>query len=413
MKAGRFRSGEGRVMIEPRTSGAREGSVSGNGGSCTNDIVFVSTMTGSPWGGSEELWSRTGQYLVREGVQVRASVHGWQPLHERIINLTRAGIEIQLRTPQYSLWKRVCNRLLPSGRVSEVQRFLGAKVPTLAVFSDGGAFIPIGLLELCVSKNIPFVTISHVNKEESWPDDDLAARYRKVLLRARRCYFVSNGNRRLFEKQIGCELENSEVIRNPFNVDNSVSLAWPTLRQDTELRMACVARLHPPSKGQDVLLEALAAPEWASRPWRLTLYGDGPMKGGIERLVQRLGLQERVELPGFVNPVERIWAENHVLVMPSRYEGLPLAMVEAMFCARPVVATDVAGHSEIIDDGTTGFLADAPTVSSVSRALERLWARRMDLETIGKLAARSIRQRVPSDPVRVFAAKLKAIAGIG
>lgn len=57
--------------------------------------------------------------------------------------------------------------------------------------------------------------------------------------------------------------------------------------------------------------------------------------------------------------------------MPSRFEGLPLAMVEAMLCARPVVATDVAGHAEIIEDGVTGFLADAPTAGSMAAALER------------------------------------------
>jgi glycosyltransferase involved in cell wall biosynthesis len=95
--------------------------------------------------------------------------------------------------------------------------------------------------------------------------------------------------------------------------------------------------------------------------------------------------------------------------MPSRYEGLPLAIVEAMLCGRPVVATDVAGHSEIVEDGVTGFLADAPTVDSVAKALERLWARRSDAEQIGAAAAQRIRQLVPPDPARIFANKIKDI----
>ena len=65
-----------------------------------------------------------------------------------------------------------------------------------------------------------------------------------------------------------------------------------------------------------------------------------------------------------------------MLVMPSRFEGLPLAIVEAMLCARPVVATDVAGHAEVVEDGVTGFLADAPTVGAIAAALERCWVRR-------------------------------------
>src|SRR5262249_22254470 len=151
------------------------------------------------------------------------------------------------------------------------------------------------------------------------------------------------------------------------------------------------------------------APGWESRPWRLTLYGNGPMKDGIRRLVQRFGLEGRVTLAGHVSRIEDIWAENHVLVMPSRCEGLPLAMVEAMLCGRPVVATDVAGHWEIVEDNVSGFLADAPTVTSVGRTLERLWTRRDDLRMMGQAAAVGIRTKVPVDPANVFAEKIEGL----
>jgi glycosyltransferase involved in cell wall biosynthesis len=98
--------------------------------------------------------------------------------------------------------------------------------------------------------------------------------------------------------------------------------------------------------------------------------------------------------------------------MPSRFEGLPLAMVEAMLCARPVVATDVAGHAEVIEDGVTGFLADASTAGAVAAALERFWARRREAEEIGKAGAKRIRRLLPSDPVRLFSEKLMGLAGL-
>jgi glycosyltransferase involved in cell wall biosynthesis len=174
---------------------------------------------------------------------------------------------------------------------------------------------------------------------------------------------------------------------------------------------ACVGRLYPPGKGQDILFEALAQPEWKCRDWRLSIYGEGSTRLSLEWLAGRLGLSERVNFAGFAKP-EQIWAENHVLVMPSRYEGLPLAMVEAMLCSRPVVATDVAGHAEIVDDGVTGFLADAPTPRAMAAALERFWARRTEAEEIGKAGCRRIQQLVPPHPVRVFAQKLKALGGL-
>jgi glycosyltransferase involved in cell wall biosynthesis len=154
----------------------------------------------------------------------------------------------------------------------------------------------------------------------------------------------------------------------------------------SELRLACVARLDPAAKGQDILLEALAHPSWAARRWRLTLYGDGPSRTGLARLVERFQLNDRVVFAGHVSIVEEIWASNHVLTMPSRFEGLPLAIVEAMLCARPVMATDVGGNSEIIENGVSGILAAAPTIASVREALEVLWTRRENLRDMGKAA---------------------------
>jgi glycosyltransferase involved in cell wall biosynthesis len=378
-------------------------------------VVFVSTMGGEPWGGSEELWSRAALSLVSEAWPVAASVHRWSPPHERVVKLARAGVGVQLRPTHCPLWNRICTRIIPTYKtpiVMEAEKLFTATKPALAVLSDGSAFHPIDLLELCASKELPFVTISQSNHEDRWPNDEVASRYRNVLPMALRCYFVSNANRRLFEDQIGYELPNAELIYNPFNVDFHASPPWPPLSHDGELAFASVARLHPPSKGQDILLAALADPVWRERSWRLSVFGEGPMKNGIERMVQRLGLEHRVRLSGYATSIERIWAENHVLIMPSRYEGLPLVMVEAMLCARPVVATDVAGHAEVIEDGVTGFLADSPTPRSMSKALDRVWSRRMDLHAIGQAAARSIREHIPSDPVRTFVESIKKLVDV-
>jgi len=130
------------------------------------------------------------------------------------------------------------------------------------------------------------------------------------------------------------------------------------------------------------------------------------MREGLERLTHFLGIADRVVFASHVLDVEKIWATNHVLIMPSRFEGLPLSMVEAMLCARPVVATNVAGNAEIIEDGVTGFLAEAPNPNSLNVALERLWARRDQAEEMGKAGARRIRELVPPNPASVFTQKL-------
>lgn len=374
-------------------------------------IAFVSTMPGQLWGGSEELWSRAAANLASTGFDISASVVEWSPRHWRVADLANSGVEIWPRPRHYPFWRKGWRRITSGAKsdtVIEIERLIAKRQPALIVLSDGGPFPPVELPELCVAMNLPFVTIGQANSDNHWVDDVVAERYRLALAAARRCYFVANANLKLAERQLGCKLTNAEVVPNPFNVDFNAAPPWPRLNDMEEIHLACVARLHPPSKGQDILLEALASPLWAGRNWRLTLYGEGPTRNILERLALRFGIADRVIFAGYV-AVEPIWAANHVLVMPSRYEGLPLAMVEAMLCGRPVLATDVAGHAEVIEDGVTGFLAEAPTVPMLGRCLERLWEHRASLEQMGRAAAERIRTLVPADPVQIFAEKIKSL----
>lgn len=86
-----------------------------------------------------------------------------------------------------------------------------------------------------------------------------------------------------------------------------------------------------------------------------------------------------------------------------------MAIVEAMICGRPVLATDVGGNSELVIDGVTGFLAAAPTVALVAQCLERLRADRMNLDNMGRRGAKRIRELVPPDPISVRSEKLKRL----
>jgi glycosyltransferase involved in cell wall biosynthesis len=377
-----------------------------------NRVIFISNLWSDAWGGSEELWSRTALKLASEGFLVAASVLGSSRLHPKIERLKASGIKVSPRPYKLSYWQRARLKIDPRHRhpaLASLEKLITGTRPGLVVHSSCILFPRVEQLELCISKEIPFVTIGHASNDEWWLDDAEAKLMRAALPKALRCYFVAEANRRAAEKQLGRNFVNAEVVRNPFNVSYHAAPPWPSLDQADDLRLACVGRLHTPSKGLDILFEALALPRWRERGWHLTLYGEGPMRDTLEHLARLLGIAERIEFAGLVADIEQIWATNHVLVMPSRYEGLPLAIVEAMLCARPVVATDVAGHAEVVEDGVTGFLADAPTVGSVAGALERFWARRHEAEQIGEAAARRIRQLVPPDPAKAFAEKLKML----
>src|SRR5436190_14531843 len=69
-------------------------------------ILFISTMFGNPWGGSEELWSRTALELATQGISVSANVHKWSPPHPRTHKLIDDGVEVRFRSLPYPIWKR-------------------------------------------------------------------------------------------------------------------------------------------------------------------------------------------------------------------------------------------------------------------------------------------------------------------
>jgi glycosyltransferase involved in cell wall biosynthesis len=380
-------------------------------------ILFVSTMNFDPWGGSEFLWSGAALRLVQSGHDVAASVAGWPRRAPQVAALHAAGIKIRERelTPdQYPartlrrLARQMFDPFLRQAYRKHFIRWLAQFRPDLICISNGSCADNLPLLELVGQSGFPYVILGQANAEHLWPDDRGAQAILGLYRNARRGYFVSEGNRRLLELQIGGELTNAEVIRNPFNVRRDAAPLWPVAAEPVSL--ACVARLDPCAKGQDILLNVLAREVWRTRPLRVSFFGKGRCEEGLRRLVQCHRLQEQVRFCGHTNNVEDIWATHHALILPSRFEGLPLAIVEAMHCGRPAIVTDVAGNAELLKDGVTGFVASAATENHLDTALERAWEHRQKWEEMGKAAARAIRELVPADPVGDFAQKLAELA---
>jgi glycosyltransferase involved in cell wall biosynthesis len=173
--------------------------------------------------------------------------------------------------------------------------------------------------------------------------------------------------------------------------------------------MASVARLDPVAKGQDLLFHFLARPAWRKRAVELNLYGTGPCAQGMRRLAEHLQLKA-VHFHGFIEDVSVIWEQNHLHLLPSRIEGLPLSLVEAMWCGRPSVVTDIAGNTEVCDHGKTGFVAAAPAPEIFAQTMEEAWNRRGEWRKMGQAARLRAEQILPKDPVGQFSQQLISCA---
>jgi glycosyltransferase involved in cell wall biosynthesis len=117
-------------------------------------------------------------------------------------------------------------------------------------------------------------------------------------------------------------------------------------------QIAVVARFVE-QKNHLLLIEALAA---ISTSYRLVLVGDGPTRASVEAAVAAKGLRRKVIFLGDREDVEEILAESDIFVLPSRWEGFPLTVLEAMRAGLPVVASDVGGVAEAVIEDYTGYL---------------------------------------------------------
>lgn len=120
------------------------------------------------------------------------------------------------------------------------------------------------------------------------------------------------------------------------------------------------------AKGQDLALEALARPELQGCD--LVLVGHGELESELREIARSLGLERRVVFLGFRRDVPAIVAGLDVLLVPSRWEGLPYVVLEALAAGRPVVASPVAGARELLADGV-GFVAREISPAALAEAL--------------------------------------------
>lgn len=125
-------------------------------------------------------------------------------------------------------------------------------------------------------------------------------------------------------------------------------------------------------KGLDLGLRALAQLKDLEWEWRIA--GDGPQMDSLKLLAQELGIHERVIFLGWQSREEltRWYHHSNLFLFPSRHEGMPNAVLEAMSSGLPVVATKIAGSEELVLDGVTGLLVNPEDADSLRDGLRRL-----------------------------------------
>jgi glycosyltransferase involved in cell wall biosynthesis len=356
-------------------------------------LAVISNLSGCTWAGSEALWHLAALRALKEGHEVTAFLHADVVKSKQVAEFVSQGGLLRvwkaLSIARFQRLKELLHPTFPKNLLHRFDRILVSlgSLPSLT-------YVP-GLVEGLLGGGIPTVLLCQFNAGHLYISTRERELVRRAMERSAACVFLSQRNLDEARRQFAIEPPGSEVLRNPIRTVLQQPLAWPELGRT--VRFASVARFETAWKGQDILLEILRQPQWLSREWHLTFYGNGPDETHLRHLVNFFHLENRVIFAGFVSDLHEIWAKNHLLVMPSHGEGLPLAALEAMMFGRPAVLSDVGGNAELIKEGRTGFLADASTVKFFGNALERAWESQKYWPDMGRSAHETAKKIAASD----------------
>jgi glycosyltransferase involved in cell wall biosynthesis len=151
-------------------------------------------------------------------------------------------------------------------------------------------------------------------------------------------------------------------------------------------QVLAVGRLNDYLKGFDRLVEAFASIE--NKEWQLVFAGGNEEGFEIKKQATKLGISHQIKFLGKVSDIDRVYAESSIFVIPSRSEGFPNALCEAMAAGMACIAFDfVAGPREIISDGINGIIVEDGNINALAAKIDDLIGNEVERARLGKNAA--------------------------
>lgn len=250
------------------------------------------------------------------------------------------------------------------------------------------------------------------------------------LVASRRVDFHMRGNTlsRWKYRQVDCFICASEAIRRMVVEDGIPAERTVTVHEGIDLarvRAAPPARPHEdfwlphdapivgnvaalvPHKGQRYLIEAAATVVQRVPDARFVIAGEGELRAALERQIKERHLEKHVLLAGFRPDVLSLHKSFDIFVLSSTTEGLGTSLLDAMACAKPIVATRAGGIPEVVEDGVTGLLVPPKDADALARALVTLLKdadlrQKLGAAGLARVRDRYTAERMVQDTLRVY-----------
>jgi glycosyltransferase involved in cell wall biosynthesis len=275
------------------------------------------------------------------------------------------------------------HRLILAGLAApaSVAAMVRAFQPDVMVSFLKGMSIITGLTRFVMGPRRPRWIAREGNNTDVVIDDELRNPIGRRIVKAgiRQCYHLadcvlanSHEMARGLERNLGVPHAKLRVIHNPIDIDRIQQMSSEPLPGASARRFVVTAGRLEHQKAHDLLIEAFASIP-ACRELDLVILGKGSLEARLKAQAAALGIADRVHFPGFVANPWAYFARAALFVLPSRWEGFPTVVAEALACGVPAVVTDCDfGPSEIVEHGHSGWVARANDLPALSSAMEML-----------------------------------------
>lgn len=240
---------------------------------------------------------------------------------------------------------------------------------------------------------VPFLRTTY-NHKKYW----LARFFEKITK-----YFVKNylanseSVKNFYVNKIGVKKEKITVIPNGIdlafynNIERDENLRASLGIKKEEVAIICVANLHI-NKGHKYLLEAFENIYKENGNTKLLLIGDGEEKENLLKQIVKYNSKNDIIFLGKRNDIPQLLKISDIFVLPTLFEGMSNAIMEAMAAGLPIITTDIPENKELIEDKITGILVPAKNSVALAQAIEKLISNSKERETLGESAKEKMKE---------------------
>lgn len=299
-------------------------------------------------------------------------------------SLLRAmGVQVEwVKLPDWRKLKEIFRGTAAWLRLNQIVRREGVAI----IHANSPPWFPLGCI-VAKQHRIPSV----VSVQGRLPP----RRVRQFLLHRADLVFTVSDSLRILVEEAGVPVGRTRTIYSTVDLERFVPYpAAGEIRKmfgisDGDLVIGCVANVAH-YKGHDILIQAFGKLSQIISTAHLLLVGtyDSEYGAAMQKLIGDLGLTNRVHFAGFQDDVRPYFGAIDVMVLPSRLEGAPVAVLEAMAMAKPLVASAVDGTPEIVQDGITGILVPPEDPDAVVAAISDLIKDPKRIQTMGDAGRR-------------------------